>query len=86
MGSLKEDLTGPGVELVETHTAWVFLGEETVWKVKKPVDFGFLNFTTFGAPQDGLRCRASPERALVSSHLSRRRSGNADAGRAASDR
>jgi aminoglycoside phosphotransferase family enzyme len=46
MGSLKEDLTGPGVELVETHTAWVFLGPGTVWKVKKPVDFGFLDFTT----------------------------------------
>ncbi|HEX7668598.1 MAG TPA: AAA family ATPase, partial [Polyangiaceae bacterium] len=46
MGSLKEDLTGPGVELVETHTAWVFLGQGTVWKVKKPVDFGFLDFTT----------------------------------------
>src|SRR4051794_31480132 len=46
MGSLKEDLTGPGVELVETHTAWVFLAKDTVWKVKKPVNFGFLDFTT----------------------------------------
>jgi aminoglycoside phosphotransferase family enzyme/predicted kinase len=47
MGSLKDDLTGPGVELVETHTAWVFLGADAVvLKVKKPVDFGFLDFTT----------------------------------------
>lgn len=46
MGSLKEDLCGQGVELIETHTAWVFLGEATVIKVKKPVDYGFLNFST----------------------------------------
>jgi aminoglycoside phosphotransferase family enzyme/predicted kinase len=46
MSSLKEDLSGPGVELIETHTAWVFLHEDTVLKVKKPVDYGFLNFTT----------------------------------------
>jgi len=46
MGTLKQDLCAPGVELVETHASWVFLGENRVWKVKKPVDFGFLNFTT----------------------------------------
>jgi uncharacterized protein len=46
MGILKDDLAGPGVELVETHTSWVFLDERMVWKVKKPVDFGFLDFTT----------------------------------------
>lgn len=46
MSSLKEDLCGPGVELIETHTAWVFLAADTVLKVKKPVDYGFLNFTT----------------------------------------
>src|SRR5215471_14849924 len=46
MGSLKEDLCGAGVELVETHTAWVFLGGSTVIKVKKPVDYGFLDFST----------------------------------------
>jgi aminoglycoside phosphotransferase family enzyme/predicted kinase len=46
MRSLKEDLCGAGIELIETHTAWVFLGEHTVVKVKKPVDYGFLNFST----------------------------------------
>jgi aminoglycoside phosphotransferase family enzyme/predicted kinase len=46
MSSLKEDLCGDGVELIETHTAWVFLAEKTVIKVKKPVDYGFLNFST----------------------------------------
>jgi aminoglycoside phosphotransferase family enzyme/predicted kinase len=46
MGLLKDDLAGPGVELVETHTAWVFLGEGAVWKVKKPVNLGFLDFAS----------------------------------------
>jgi len=46
MGALKEDLSSSGCEFVETHTSWVFLGKESVWKVKKPVDFGFLDFTT----------------------------------------
>jgi uncharacterized protein len=46
MGDLKQDLVEPGIELVETHTSWVFLGQDTVFKVKKPVDFGFLDFTT----------------------------------------
>lgn len=45
MGTLKQDLAS-ALGLIETHTAWVFLGPELVWKVKKPVDFGFLNFTT----------------------------------------
>jgi len=34
------------VKLVQTHISWVFIGDEFVYKVKKPVDFGFLNFTT----------------------------------------
>jgi uncharacterized protein len=34
------------VELVETHISWVFLAGERVYKVKKPVDLGFLDFTT----------------------------------------
>jgi aminoglycoside phosphotransferase family enzyme/predicted kinase len=46
MGTLKHDLCERGLDLIETHTAWVFLGPERVWKVKKPVDFGFLDFTT----------------------------------------
>src|SRR5678815_2055 len=34
------------VELVETHISWVFLAGERVYKVKKPVNLGFLDFTT----------------------------------------
>jgi aminoglycoside phosphotransferase family enzyme len=34
------------VQLVETHISWVFLTGEYAYKVKKPTDFGFLDFTT----------------------------------------
>lgn len=34
------------ISLVQTHISWVFIGDENVYKVKKPVDFGFLDFTT----------------------------------------
>ncbi len=36
----------PETKLVETHISWVLLTGEFVYKIKKPVDFGFLNFTT----------------------------------------
>ncbi|HDQ03326.1 MAG TPA: aminoglycoside phosphotransferase [Deltaproteobacteria bacterium] len=34
------------VELVQTHISCVFIAGNLVYKVKKPVDFGFLDFTT----------------------------------------
>jgi aminoglycoside phosphotransferase family enzyme/predicted kinase len=37
------------LECRETHISWVFLTETEVWKVKKPVDFGFLDFRTLAA-------------------------------------
>jgi aminoglycoside phosphotransferase family enzyme/predicted kinase len=46
MGSLRDDLAVPGLEVVETHISWVFLAEREVWKVKKPVSLGFLDFST----------------------------------------
>ena len=55
MPSLKDDLQSPSafpspcpthVEFVETHISWVFLGDHDVFKVKKPVNFGFLDFST----------------------------------------
>ena len=48
-GNLQDDLLrrhGEPLELCETHISWVFLGEREVWKVKKPVSFGFLDFST----------------------------------------
>jgi aminoglycoside phosphotransferase family enzyme len=46
MGELKQDLKRVGVELKETHISWVFLTDQDVWKVKKPVSLGFLDFST----------------------------------------
>jgi uncharacterized protein len=37
--------TGP-IRLVETHISWVFLTGPFVYKVKKPRDLGFLDYTT----------------------------------------
>lgn len=34
------------VQLVETHISWVLLTGSYAYKIKKPVDFGFLDFTT----------------------------------------
>jgi hypothetical protein len=35
-----------GVEMLQTHISWVFLTGKYAYKVKKPVDFEFLDFTT----------------------------------------
>jgi uncharacterized protein len=34
------------VELVQTHVSYIFLTDRYAYKIKKPVDFGFLNFST----------------------------------------
>ncbi|MBT8219912.1 MAG: hypothetical protein KJP00_08805 [Bacteroidia bacterium] len=34
------------VELIETHISWVILGEEHVYKIKKPVQYSFVDFST----------------------------------------
>jgi len=34
------------VEIIQTHISVVFLAGDLVYKIKKPVDFGFLDFTT----------------------------------------
>jgi aminoglycoside phosphotransferase family enzyme/predicted kinase len=44
--SLESDLQAQGRELRETHISRVFLGESTVYKVKKAVQLGFLDFST----------------------------------------
>ena len=43
------------VEAVETHLAWVFLTDRHAYKLKKPVRYAFLDFTTIAARhQDAL--------------------------------
>ncbi|RMH21792.1 MAG: dephospho-CoA kinase [Acidobacteria bacterium] len=43
---LVADLLAPGMSLEETHVSRVFLGRDEVYKIKRPVDLGFLDFTT----------------------------------------
>jgi hypothetical protein len=56
MGHLKTDLEAAGFELIETHISWVFLGPSDVFKVKRPVNLGFLDFTSL--PQRRKACDA----------------------------
>ena len=37
------------VELVETHISWVLLAGDYAYKLKKPLDLGFLDFSTLAA-------------------------------------
>ena len=39
------DNTG-NVDVVQTHISVVFIADSFVYKIKKPVDFGFLDFST----------------------------------------
>jgi aminoglycoside phosphotransferase family enzyme len=38
-------------ELIETHISWVLLGEQFVFKIKKPIKYSFLDFSTLGNRQ-----------------------------------
>ena len=51
-GGLLEDLARPEaypaprparVKVVTTPLSWVFITDHDVWKVKRPVDFGFVD-------------------------------------------
>jgi hypothetical protein len=54
MSSLIDDLQNPAslpdktkdISVVQTHISIVFVADEFVYKVKKPVNFGFLDFST----------------------------------------
>jgi aminoglycoside phosphotransferase family enzyme/predicted kinase len=54
MASLVEALSHPEaypddtgtIEVVETHISWIFLTETWAYKVKKPLNLGFLDFST----------------------------------------
>ena len=54
MKSLVEALNHPeayphntgAIEVVETHISWIFLTESVAYKIKKPLNLGFLDFST----------------------------------------
>jgi len=55
------------IRLIQTHISWVFLTGKYAYKVKKPVNFGFLDYTTlekrrhFCGEEVRLNRRFSPE-------------------------
>ena len=55
------------VELLETHISWILLTGMFAYKVKKPVDLGFVNFSTLAlrryycAEELRLNRRTAPE-------------------------
>jgi aminoglycoside phosphotransferase family enzyme/predicted kinase len=59
LGDLVRDLQGTSEELIETHISWVFLRSREVFKLKKPVNFGFLDFSDL-ASREGA-CHAEVE-------------------------
>ena len=54
MSSMIDDLMIPSafpdstdkITLAQTHISTVFIGDKFVYKIKKPVNFGFLDFST----------------------------------------
>jgi uncharacterized protein len=49
---MKPGFYGKGVKqvrMIQTHTSWVFLTGTLAYKVKKPVNFGFLDYTALSA-------------------------------------
>lgn len=56
-----------GVDVVETHISWLLRTDEHVYKIKKPVNFGFLDFSTldsrafYCAEEVTLNRRLSPD-------------------------
>ncbi len=52
------------VKLVQTHISWVFLAGDRVFKIKKPVDFGFLDFSTLEKREEFCRAELRLNRRL----------------------
>lgn len=65
METLVADLVATGMELRETHVSWVFLGAERVYKVKKPVNLGFLDFRTLAARRAACEVEVTLNRRLA---------------------
>lgn len=53
------------VELIQTHISFVFIAGDLVYKVKKAVDFGFLDFTTLEKRKENCLKEVSLNRRLA---------------------
>lgn len=67
--SILRDLVPPhaegGTTLVETHISWVLVGPSEVWKLKKPVAMGFLDFSTLAARKAACEAEVALNRRLA---------------------
>ncbi|MGI9456619.1 MAG: hypothetical protein ACR2NU_08660, partial [Aeoliella sp.] len=50
------DDDSPSIQICETHLSWVFLSQKTALKLKKPVRFEFVDYSTLESREKG--CRA----------------------------
>lgn len=73
MGAIADDLRRPGAipgavrspELRETHVSWVFLTDDRAFKIKKPVDLGFLDFSTLERRREACEAEVALNRRLA---------------------
>ena len=68
----KREAAAPPAEVRETHSAVVVFVGDRAYKVKKPVDLGFLDFREPGGASGGVRARGRAEPAAVAGRLPRR--------------
>lgn len=59
------DLVSEDITLVQTHISWVLLGPTEVWKLKKPVCLGFLDFGTAQARKAACEAEVALNRRLA---------------------
>ena len=64
---LIQDLLMPGVELIETHISWVLRHKDVVYKIKKPVDLGFLDFRQLSQRHEKCHAEVTLNRRLAKS-------------------
>ncbi len=55
----------PQVTLVQTHASWVFIAPPFVYKIKKPVSLGFLDFSTLELRHDDCKREVELNRRLA---------------------
>jgi uncharacterized protein len=65
LATLCRDLVDTDTEVVHTHISLVLLREHEVLKLKKPVDFGFLDFTTREARHEACEAEVELNRRLA---------------------
>ncbi|MFT3926784.1 MAG: AAA family ATPase [Myxococcales bacterium] len=63
--SFEQHLQERGFECIETHLSRVFLGERDVYKLKRPVDLGFVDFTSLEARKRACEAEVELNRRLA---------------------